>query len=532
MVPSRLIRETNTIAIRLRGSFRDVIGVTDGPMSLGSMQVLEREFWSGQLTNLIFASIYFSSAIFYIIVYFRIRELREYLWFGSLGVMFGLQQLMVNEFRFVFGDSFLFYKLIEQFCYLLIPALAFYFFAVFYRLRFHRLLHLYPAANVVMALVFLILMDPVVWSAIMKVWFYIHLPFFGYYAYVAVWRKAIGQGRRDSVLVSCGIVSVVSATIHYFAVQNGFVEGPDYFDFGVLLFHSFLSLALIYRLINLQQEVQIRQDQLNSINSLRIRVFRYLNTFIKNPVEAIVSGSAVLLDKSSPEESRAEALGALKGEVESLQSLVDDILELSRLEVVRKAEEIAPVNFSDFITAVIHEEVITCYIKVNPDIVLRASIELVNSFVIRLIDFPPFREFKHIDLIITSDLAENIHFRFLLYHTDSKKTRQLHELLGSKEPDKGNLWIKWAIISQIIRILDGELHEDILNRKFLRIDIRLAGELPKEVAKAKGSGEEIAVTSTHALEGAVAEASVGEDERKMTVGDLVSTIRSKLGGRK
>jgi hypothetical protein len=138
------------------------------------------------------------------------------------------------------------------------------------------------------------------------------------------------------------------------------------------------------------------------------------------------------------------------------------------------------VNVSDFLSAVLPTSGVTCTVKVHPGLMLESSLELVHSAVIRMVDFPGFTSFRHIDLIVTSDLEENLHFRFLLQHDDRKTMRRMQRILTGKLPDLEGLWIQWGIIEEIIRILDGTMDVRILNRKFLCIDVRLEAYLPEQ----------------------------------------------------
>jgi signal transduction histidine kinase len=488
----------NLIAIRITGDFPSSIGVIRGPVRIMHLREAEWHLWRGELRGLVMSAIYFIIGIFFLILNQRLPVLREYRWFGLFAVTFAIQQFLVNEMRFAVADYFTAFKLIEHICYLAIPTLYFYFHINFFRIEtlflgagrvynLRRIGAIYTMINVATGIAMLVTMDPVLWYRITGYWVWINLPFFLYYILFTCGR-ALATGERDAIILSAGTILMLLATLHYLAVEQGFAGGQHYFRIGVLLFILALAFALIYRLIELQLEVEQRSRRLDTVNVLRDRVFYYLNNFVRKPAETISATAGELLSARAHGPSAAgshanggaaaqsQAIHILNEEIDLLQTNLDDILELSRLEVIHEPEYVEQVNFHDFITAVIPQGVITHHIKVNPHIVLNTSLELVNSLVIRLIDFPSFREFKHIDLIITSDLKAHVHFRFLMFHNNVRKTRQLYELLTGLNPERGNIWVKWAIVREIIRILDGSLDINILNRKFLRIDIDLSGE--------------------------------------------------------
>ncbi len=471
-IPQDIIENgENVIAIRMAGAFADQVGLTDGPLEIRRVQDAERALFLDELTNLVYAAIYLITGLFFIILYRRIPEFIEYRWYGFFAITFALQQFLRNEFRFAFGDFFLIYKYLEQVTYLALPTFFFYFFLFLFRIPIERRFHLFAILNGLVGLVMLVWFNPVVWSTIISIWFIVNLPFFGFYIYYT-FQAAVRDRKKTAMIVLVGTLFMLGSTLHFYATEHGLLGGKSSFELGALVFNIFLSTALIYRLIRLQLEVAGRQGRLNTVNELRDRIIQYLNTFVRAPAETI---SGLYRSITAEEADRTGNVRRLRREVDLLQSNLDDILELSRLEVIDDPEYLEQVNFNDFITAVIPRNIITCHIKVNPEIVLNTSLELVNSIVIRLIDFPGFHDFRNIDLIITSDLKSNIHFRFLLYHPDFRKTRKLFELLTSDTPDK-TLWVKWAIIREIVRILSGDLKVNILNRKFLRIDIKLPAD--------------------------------------------------------
>ena len=549
-IPSGLLLSgDNLIAVRIRGSFPNEIGLMGGRPQLLPLPLATAAVNAPEVQGLVYAATYVVIGIFFIMLFFRIKELREYLWFGIFACVFGIMQFTRNEYRFALGDWFLGMKLLEQVCYTVLPTVYLFFFRNLFRLSLPRLVYLYPLVNTATAAALIVFFNPLWWDRIIGVWFFVNVPFFAYYTYVAALRAA-RHGDGEAIIVGSGTLLMIGATIHFFLAERGVIDGPSHFSFMSLLFMLSIAMALIFRMIKLQQEVEDRQQRLNEVNDLRDRVFSYINTFVRKPAEEISRLCSDLFSEEQGDMSRMALAAETGQEVENLQVDLDDILELSRLEVIQEPEYVETVNFNDFITAVIPEGDITCYIKVNPDIVLKTSLELVNSIVIRLIDFPGFRQFRHIDLIITSDLKQNIHFRFLLYHTNFRETRKLYELLTSQNPERGSLWVKWGIIRQITRILDGDLEISIVNRKFLRIDIRLSAELPPDVQRSSrrsgtlevkhreaevmvpvsegGDEEEVAVASAA---GSGARLPPPAFSKNMSVGEFVAAVMHRVRGR-
>ncbi|MBL8019083.1 MAG: 7TM-DISM domain-containing protein [Leptospirales bacterium] len=539
VLPANILRQgDNVLAIRLESSFDGFMGITTGPVSVDTIQQGEAIIWNRALESLIYCAIYISTGLFFIVLFIRVGSMKDYIYYSIFTICFALQQFMRNELRFQIADWFYVFKVMEQVLYVGVATAFFFFFLAFFKLKPHRLFFLYPIVNALVALTLPFLGSPVRMDMVMTTWFPVNLIIFGWYLYIA-FRRAMSR-ETDAMILLGAMLFMMLITVHYFLRERGFIHfGGNLFDTGVLFFIFAVSFILIFRLIRLHLDVERRRTRLDSVNTLRDRVFRYIDSILRPPAQALVALTIAVRNSGTAERDRKELLGRLEGDLDNLTAEMDDILELSRLEVIQEPESFENVNFNDFITAVIPQGAITSYINVDPGIEIKTSLELVNSMVIRLIDFPGFKDFKHIDLIITSDLSGNIHFRFMLFHNDFKQTRKLHELITSLNPEKGSLWAKWAIVREIIRILQGSMTISIINRKFLRIDITLKAERPTE--STRSNTDEIRIIpvgsfqvqtegmpSVHA---AAMPAHTDDTPRlsgKMSVGDFVKFVQYKL----
>ncbi|MCE9599311.1 MAG: 7TM-DISM domain-containing protein [Spirochaetia bacterium] len=537
-LPASILRQgDNLIAIRLESSFDGFMGITTGPVSIDSVQHGEAIIWNRALKSLIYCAIYVSTGLFFIVLFIRVGSMKDYIYYSIFTICFALQQFMRNELRFQVADWFYLFKVMEQMLYVGVATAFFFFFLAFFKLKPHRLLYLYPIVNALVAVILPFLGSPVRMDAVMTAWFPVNLILFPWYIYIAFKRAMTRE--TDALILLSAMIFMMFVTLHYFLRERGFIHfGGNLFDTGVLLFIFAVSFILIFRLIRLHLDVERRRTRLDSVNTLRDRVFRYIDSILRPPAQALVALTIAVRNSGTTERDRKELLGRLEGDLDTLTAEMDDILELSRLEVIQEPESFENVNFNDFITAVIPQGAITSYINVDPGIEIKTSLELVNSMVIRLIDFPGFKDFKHIDLIITSDLSGNIHFRFMLFHNDFKQTRKLHELITSLNPEKGSLWAKWAIVREIIRILQGSMSISIINRKFLRIDITLKAERPAE--NIRSNTDEIRIIPVGSFEVQVegmpsvnaSAVTTSTDapklSAKMSVGDLVKFVQYKF----
>ncbi|MCB1172866.1 MAG: hypothetical protein KDK39_04845 [Leptospiraceae bacterium] len=544
-VPDRLWRTgDNVISIRLKTSFKNKIGIVSAPIQILSTAAASRLLYQKELDRLVFTGLYLAAGFFFLVLYRQLHQFKEYKWFGIFALLFGSYQFLTNDLRFQLFDGFLVYKYLEQVCYLLLPSVYFHFIVYFFKFEKlpglsvspRRAAFFYAIFNGVFVVLFLVLFNPVTWDRIITWWFPSVL-LVAIYITILIALKAWREWNRDAIFALAGTLILIWQAIQFNAIQRGYWDGQAWFNEALFIFFFALTLALIFRLIEMQLEVNSRRNRLQSVDTMQDRIFSYINIFLQKPAEQVVSLKQRLESAQIQNTARIAILQEMESQVRSIESRLDDILELSRLEVINEPEFLEPVNFYDFISAVIPSDKITHYIKVNPDLLLNTSLELVNSFVVRVIDFPAFREFPNIDLIITSDLSGKIHFRFMLFHTNVRKTRQLRELLTEMNPERGELWTKWAIIREIIRILHGDLEVRIINRKFLSIDIHLSAEKPIGRPGSSGARESSAVqlfiTESNNLESTAAAAPTSPAIKprlhaKMTITEFVQFLKSRL----
>ncbi len=253
-------------------------------------------------------------------------------------------------------------------------------------------------------------------------------------------------------------------------IERGILDADSSLDKAYFIFILFLTFALRFRFIVLKLKIQNRFEQLKEIDSLRERIFKHMDKMMTEPLLHVRQLIARL--RSKDENVKViDTFQELNQIHDNLNSTMDDILELSRLEVMTQAQYKETVNFVDFIKAVLPEGKITYSIKVDYGYEIHNSLDLINSIIMRLIDFPSFKEFHNIDLIITSDLKGQLHFRFMLYHKNHKVTQKLYEELAGRKSNANA--VKWAIIKETLRLLEGHLEMRILHKKYLRIDFEL-----------------------------------------------------------
>ncbi len=236
--------------------------------------------------------------------------------------------------------------------------------------------------------------------------------------------------------------------------------------FIIILIPAFI---VFFEIIEIQKNLQKQEGQFQSFDILQTRIFSYILTALKIPIKELIE----TLNKLTVKELTLNQTKNLVFNIEELEKNLNDILELSRLEALEEPESYIEINLVDFLQAMLSKSSISSTIKIDPNLTLETSLELVNSLIIRLIDFPGFGSFQHIDLVVVSDDDYNVYFKFFLYNKNTKVINRIYSILREKLPDQEGLWIQWKTIKETIRILGGKLNVKLFSKKFLFIEFTL-----------------------------------------------------------
>ncbi len=482
-IPHNLILEgENVLVIRIDSDLTTSAGIITGPIQVVTYEEAIEVKNHESLIELIFVGFYLFIALFFFINYFKLRDKKEYLSFSILALIFSAFELARNEARFFIGDYFTFFKLIEYGFLLILPYGFIKFIQDFFELKPIRLQLIYLLFQSVFFLMFIIVPRPVFWYNFIGYWD-IHLFFVvGYAMYLTI--QKIKDNARGAWIHLIALIYLFYAIIKEVSIERGYLNATSSLETSFLVYLILMTLALRFQFLIMKRKLLARFDRLKEADSLREKIFFYMDAMISQPLTQMKDKLREY--RESKEKSKEKTIIKEVFQIHSsIDSVMDDIIELSRLEVMKEVPFKDQVNFVSFIHDVIPDKKITYSIKVHPETEIYNSLDLVNSIVVRLVDFPPFMEFSHNDLIITQDLKGNVHFRFLLFHSNPKVTNRLYnemiENYQSLTPNK----VKWAIIQEIVRLLDAKMDFKIIKKKYLKIDLGLMASAPVESIKSE-----------------------------------------------
>jgi len=325
-----------------------------------------------------------------------------------------------------------------------------------------------PVASIVAAVHFLLILAHFGQAArlLHHAWFLLLVPVWVTMALVSLKETARSMMVPDFILLAgfvylfyAGITSLVSGSFfqNYYAATSPFYSPAALTPFIMLLTSMLLS----------ERTVQRQHHQLEMIHTemKESRLFGYIADALDTPMRATID----LFSDDMSATTKREVLTQIKG----YESRLDDLLELGRLELLEEPEATVTIPALDFLQTILPGTGISHTVHVDQGLLIDTSLELVNSALIRLIHFPGFSSFNHIDLIVTEDLNERLHFRFLMHHKDRKKLRHIQDIVNERLPDSEGLWIEWKIIRETIRLLSGRLTTKTFSGRYLSLDLSL-----------------------------------------------------------
>ena len=479
-IPAGLIRKgTNVVAIKINSNFRAYAGIVSGPVGISTLESASSYLIQHAVDDVIFAAVYLFIGVFFIISFTKMKEMKEYLAFSIFIISFSILHFVRNEFRFEFANNFLVFKYIESALILNMPFFYIQFFQSFFKLSKIKYQNYYFLLNLGLSIVFLAIPNYVFWNNFINIWVINIILILGYSLYVSIQKAK--EKDRDAIIYSIALVYSIYSVLKEIFLERGYIQGQSSIEASVLFYILLVTIALRLRFIVLKIKIQNRFEQLKEIDQLREKIFLYMDRILSPSIDESILMTRALKNNNNPE-AVAETIPKIQVIYSEMQNSLDDILELSRLEVMSEPLSKETVDFVDFIRTILAMADVTYTIKVDDKFQIHNSLDLINSLIIRLIDFTGFKDISSIDLIVTSDLKNHLHFRFMLYSVDHKKTQKLYKQLNDFTVGGNINSVRWAIINEILRLLDGHLEMRLINKKYVRIDFELQA-LPLEEEK-------------------------------------------------
>ena len=470
----------NIIAIKFYYKSFVANGIHGPIVLLPTSKAIENYYYENfkSITNSVF---FLGIGFFLFSLFLRFKDQTYYFYLSLFYLLLGFSSLLtINIILEEIPLSRIFYSLSMG-----IPILLPVFFLRFFSIYFNRPVLLKNFDLYLSFLLFLVsiisgFFNPAFAQIFNLLWILVFVIVFVYAIYIILLNLTERISFRN-VLSLVFLVYLFFVSFNSLINWNYFKEERFLYHFDVTIVLLIPAFLIIWEIIELQKDIEKKEGQFQSFDILQTKLFSYILTALKIPLKELIDA----LSKSQPKDLAPNQIKSIVFNIEDLEKNLNDILELSRLEVLEEPESYVEINVKDFLEAVLSKSNISSTIHVDPQLMLKTSLELVNSLLIRLIDFPGFGSFQHIDLVILSDDEDNIYFKFFLFNKNEKLLKRIYNILREKLPDQEGLWIQWKIIKETIRILGGKLKLKLYSKKYLYIEFILKAKESDSITKKK-----------------------------------------------
>ena len=324
---------------------------------LGPIEYLVQKEVLSEIPLLLLSCVFFMVGIYHLHLYFRRRNLNEYLWFGLLSSFnAAFYTFLRSQWKFVLTDNFILLKELEYFAaYTFVPITIQFLWPLVNR-RISTPLRIYQLCYVVLALICLTpgLRLNIITLPVWEISVALFLPFVSYY----IIQNAL-KGHAESKTITVGLILAVIALTNDIAVDRAWIQSPRLIPYGFAALVLSMAISLSNRFsrvyseldalrADLERRVEDRTLQLTDANAKLSERSRELaeaslakSQFLANmshelrtPLNAII-GYSEMIQEDVQEKGLHDFVPDLKKIREAgkhLLGIINDILDLSKIE--------------------------------------------------------------------------------------------------------------------------------------------------------------------------------------------------------
>ena len=508
IIPNHLLKNygnENIIAIRV------INNSLLNPAIKGEISVLELgqaqwNLWKNYLWGLIFAFLSMVIAIIFIVIFKHLYRMPEYLLFSIFLLTYAVYKFSQNEIIYTIFLKHAFYERIAQFCFILLPPLFYYFHILFFKTKRLQIrlgsLNIntdavlvakkYLLISITIGLASIISLSITKFFKVNIIWLALQSPLFIYFIYNAIKKTRTSLYQTSFFLFG---VSLLIITLLYNLVKIG--EGT-FWDpkggAGIFLLELSVSLDLLYVFMQRKIELEKRNKYIESVNDMQHRIFDYIGFLFVTPASKIIT-KITEFKKEKNKATKSQNALELSKDIKEIRVNLDTLIELSRLEVMSSPDNVDKINVYDIINSGLTEisarAKLSISTRIKPDTIIENSPDLMISSIINLISFLNEQYFDNIDLILSSIPRKNeIIFRFTAFNRNKVKLQEIYNMCRYGQDFNDLRWLKWSVIIESIRVMQGKSTLKKINGRFFRISVSLPYKMNQDNDERKNDKDE------------------------------------------
>lgn len=309
------------------------IGPLEGPFYIGPYGALVQQESHGEMFQLLLAVLFGLVGCVHLEIFRRHLKRRGYLWFSLLALAFSLYSLLRTQWKYrLLSDDFGLLKELEHGVLYLMSVLFLQVLGSILQRPLNRFERSLQWANIALGAAVLTVPGLPFNVRMLPLW-QVGAALVGGCSLVA-FAGEVRNGNRDAWTAIFGCAFFAVTFVHDVGLTLGLEDGGRWSGVGFLCLITSLALVLAGRLSRIHHELDVlREDHqaASHANSAKSAFLANMSHEIRTPMTGIL-GAAELLLKDNLEAQAKERVGIIRASADSLLAIIDDILDLSKVE--------------------------------------------------------------------------------------------------------------------------------------------------------------------------------------------------------
>ncbi|MCB1191201.1 MAG: hypothetical protein H7A23_03100 [Leptospiraceae bacterium] len=477
-IPPDLIRNgENSIAIKITSSLFHKSEIITGPIVISSPKSVVDYSIQKYYPQLILTSLFLALSILFFI-YYTVSNKQEILFFAGFILLYSIYHFTDNEIRFRIYDSFLVFSYLGFFVLFIMPWFYINFVEKFLKITILKFKLAYLILCVLACAVLLFFRNPVFWDNFWSIWALHLIP-------LAIYSSLLLKNdytKLNSVLLLGTNVYFVYTIFKEILLQYGILSGTSSLPYAVPVI--IFATTFVIRGKNLIELILIRNKfkAINKKSQLKENIYPLLDSLLSPNLQEFRNLIEPLIQKENQAKVELEP-----GFVESMyfiqteiKSDAEDTIRLTQLKLIEDLTDKQDILFIEFVKQILISFKITYTIKIDDKFRIYSNPEYIKMLIVNLLEYPAFVNFETNDLMITSDLKNKIHLRFMMFHRNIQITHNIYKEFSTNINDSSASSIKWQIVQELLRLIGGKITMNLIRKKYLWLDIQIDAFLPVE----------------------------------------------------